>query len=153
MDNIIYMRHESARIMIVDDDATIRRVIRLYLEKLGYSIIADCGNYDEAILCADKFEPDLILMDINLNEKGRDGINAASEILNQYDVPVIFITSFVDDRILSRAIESQPFGFLNKPITLEDLQLQVPLALENHRRIMNLQTSNTKVNIPSVNME
>ena len=146
MDNVIYMRHESVRIMIVDDDTTIRQVIRLYLEELRYSVIADCGNYDDAILYANKFEPDLILMDINLNKKGRDGINAASEILKQRDIPIIFITSFVDDEIIYRAIESHPFGYLNKPITLEALKFQVPLALENHRRVMDLQKNMTEMN-------
>jgi CheY-like chemotaxis protein len=144
------MKHESARIMVVDDDATTRQVIRLYLEELKYSVVVDCGNYDQAILCADKFEPDLILMDINLNEKERDGIDAASEILDQHNIPVIFITSFVDDEILCRAIESRPFGYLNKPVTLEALKFQIPIALENHRRIVDLQKNKAEVN--SVNI-
>ena len=118
----------AEKILIVDDDQTTSRVLELQLTKMGYSIVGIAKSADEALKYAKKFSPQLVLMDINLGQ-GMDGIETASAIIKDYEIPVIYITAYADDDTLGRAKETNPSGFINKPIRKNDLRANVEIAL------------------------
>jgi len=67
-------------------------------------------------------------MDINL--KGKiDGITTAKKIKENYDIPVIFLTAFCDDKTLERAKETNPFGYILKPYNDKELYTTIEIAL------------------------
>ena len=118
----------KARILIVEDEAIIAMEIELSLIKLGYQVVAIVDTGEVAIARAKILKPDIILMDIRL--KGDiDGINAASQIRSESDIPIIFLTAHAEDDKLERAKLILPFGYLLKPIQDRDLKVTIDMAL------------------------
>lgn len=123
---------EPPSILVVEDEGLISLDIETHLLNLGYQIsgIAETGQM--SIEKALESRPDLILMDIRL--KGEmDGIEAASAITAQIDVPVIFLTAFADLETLKRAKQVSPFGYILKPFDQIALRTNIEIALHKHR--------------------
>ncbi len=116
------------RILIVDDSPAASRLIELYLNGLGYKVAGVATSADQVLTMLGKCPPHLVLMDINLGE-GMCGIEAADVIMNEYNIPVIYVTAYSDDRTLERAKQSLPFGFINKPFRDNDLRVNIEIAL------------------------
>ena len=120
-------------ILVVDDSPTTARLIELQLNGLGYTVAGVADTADRALGLMQTARPDLVLMDINLGE-GMDGIAAADIIMHRHGVPVVYVTSYSDDRTLSRAGDSMPFGFIIKPFRGNDLRVNIELALGRSTR-------------------
>lgn len=116
-------------ILIVEDELIISRDMYGMLTRMGYEVIGDAMDYDEAIEILEKRTPDLILLDINLNGK-RDGIDLANEINRKYEIPFIFTTSHSDPATLQRASETNPVNYLVKPFKQEQLFTAIQLGLQ-----------------------
>src|SRR5262245_40607582 len=110
----------SAQIMIVEDEGITAQDIRRRLLRLGYDIPAMARSGEEAIAKAGECHPDLVLMDIRLQGK-MDGIDAADEIRNRYDVPIAYLTAYADDNTLARARQTAPIGYVLKPFREQEL--------------------------------
>jgi PAS domain S-box-containing protein len=121
----------GSRIMIVEDDEIIVNLISLMLEKKGYTTAAKVSTGEEAVLKSAEVNPDLVLMDINLNGL-MDGITAARYIFSLFHIPVLFLTGLFDDTLLERAKVSEPYGYLLKPVTEKELVSGIEIALHNH---------------------
>ena len=119
------------QILVVEDQRAVAGALQMRLRGLGYDVAAVARDGFEAIEKATLLQPDLILMDIKLGD-GMDGIQAATEIRTQVDIPVIFVSAYVDRELLERARNTSPAGFINKPFTTKDLLTTIDLAL--HRR-------------------
>ena len=95
---------------------------------------------EAAIAVAQKTMPDLVLMDIMLAGE-IDGIQAAAEIRRRFDVPVVFLTAYADEKTLTRAKLSEPFGYLMKPFEDIELRTTIEIALYKHAMGKKLQES------------
>ncbi len=121
----------DVRILIVEDEALVARGIQDRLKELGYEVPAVVDSGPAAVEKAGELRPDLVLMDIGL--KGEmDGIQAADQIRDRFDIPVIYLTAYSDDETLKRARVSQPFGYLVKPFRTDDLHSTLEMALYKH---------------------
>ena len=127
------------RILVVDDDQTTGKIVEMQLKKMGYSVVSIAKTGSEAFKFAKIHSPDLVLMDINLG-KGMDGVEAASTLMTQYGIPVIYVTAYADDDTLARAKKTQPYGYINKPLRETDIRTTISLAFE---RIKNQEADNT----------
>ena len=117
------------RILIIDDDDLVCQSLKKALIKLGYDVDV-CMDADATFLHIDKFEPEIILLDIYLTKQ--NGIELLKQIQKKYfDIPVIMITGYADVNIAVTAMKSGAFDFLLKPIDLEQLQLLLKKALDN----------------------
>ena len=121
------MAHEQ--ILIVDDDRTTGKVIELQLSKMGYTVAGLARSGSEAVSHVRRNPPDLVLMDINLG-RGMDGIDAAYTIMKQHNTPVVYVTAYSDEVTLERAKQTNPYGYINKPIRVNDLRTTISLALD-----------------------
>ncbi len=122
----------NSKIMIVEDEWITADDLRMSLQSLGYTVTSMSSSGEEAIQNAEKDRPDLVLMDIVL--KGEmDGIEAASQIRSCYNIPIIYLTAFADEKILERARITEPFGYIVKPFVNEDLKIAIEIALYKHR--------------------
>jgi len=119
------------RILVVEDDEIISNLIAAMLERKGYHVISQVMSGEEAIIKSAEFEPDLVIMDINLCGI-LDGVAAARYIFKLFQIPIIFLTALSDDALLDRAKSAQPYGFIMKPFTDKELTSNVQLALYNH---------------------
>ncbi|WP_392535747.1 ATP-binding protein [Nostoc sp. C117] len=122
----------QARILVVEDEVIVARTIASQLSQLGYIVTGTASSGKVAIAKASETQPELVLMDIIL--KGEmDGIAAATQIREQLDVPVIFLTAYGDENTLERAKITQPFGYIVKPFTTKDLRIAIEIGLLKHQ--------------------
>ena len=125
---------EDRNILIVEDEVIIAMALEDSLRDFGYTIAGRATNGADAVRLAIENEPDLALVDIRLNGE-MDGIEAANRICRRLDIPVIFLTAYSDDTTLSRAIKTNPFGYLIKPIRPRELYTSIETAIYKHRAI------------------
>jgi CheY-like chemotaxis protein len=121
----------APRILIVDIDIVFANLISLMLQKKGYNIVGKITSGEEAVLKSADLNPDLILMNISLSGT-MNGVTAAHNIFQLFQIPVIFIAETDDEKILEPARYSQPYGILFKPFLELELTFMVDLALYNH---------------------
>jgi len=109
------------RVMIVDDHAIVRKGIRALLsESGGFEIVAEAADGQEAVLAAEKAQPDVILMDLLM--PGMDGIEATRRITSrQPEAHILVLTSFAADNKLFPAIKAGALGYLLKDSSPEEL--------------------------------
>lgn len=120
------------RILIVEDEAIIARDMKKLLESKGFEIVDIVSSGEEAIEQTEENKPDLILMDIILNGD-LDGVSTTEIIKQKHDIPFIFITAHSDEMTLNRLKETEPFGYLAKPVKRDALYSSIEIALYKHR--------------------
>lgn len=117
--------------MVVEDEGIIAQDIKNCLENLGYIVPDVVFTGREAIQRAAELRPDLVLMDIVL--KGDiDGIDTATEIRKHYNIPIVYLTAYEDDRTLKRAKMTEPLGYILKPFEERYLRSSIEMALYKH---------------------
>jgi CheY-like chemotaxis protein len=109
------------RVLVVEDDRLIARDIALQLRVLGHESLGPAHTGQQAIEMAGQLIPDLVLMDVHL-EGPMDGIDAATIIRAQFDLPSIFLSAFAVESNGMRAQLARPAGYLSKPF--EDYELR-----------------------------
>lgn len=118
-------------VLVVEDESIVAKDIQNSLKKLGYVVPSVENTGEDAIDAAGQYKPDLILMDIML--KGDiSGIDAAEQIRNRYQIPVIFLTAYADESTLSKAKVTEPYGYIIKPFKEIDLHTSIEMALYKH---------------------
>jgi PAS domain S-box-containing protein len=118
----------KARILIVEDEGIIAEDIQMSLQDLGYEVSGIVTRGKEAIRTAAEQRPDLVLMDVVLQGE-MDGIVAANEIHTLLKIPIIYLTAYSDDKMLERAKNTEPFGYLIKPFRDRELRSTIEMAL------------------------
>ncbi len=112
----------------MEDEYIVARDIQQQLADLGYDPVGHTALGEQAIILAGELKPDLVLMDIQLAGT-MDGIEAAQILRTQYSLPVIFLTAFATDDILARAKLTEPYGYIIKPFTQQELHTVLEMAL------------------------
>jgi len=119
---------EKARILIVEDEHTIARCMKLILCQEGFEVSDVVATGEEAVDIISKIRPDLVLMDIKL--RGNiDGIAACEQIQESVDIPVVFVSAYSDTETIARARRKKPYGYITKPFKTERLIRTVKIAL------------------------
>ncbi len=139
------------RILIAEDEAIIGMHLKTSLAGLGYEVVGMVKNAGEAVRECGGTLPDLILMDI-LMPGDMDGIDAARVIMNTYDIPVVYLTGNADMATVTRARETNPYGYVIKPINVQDLFSTIDTALHRRGLEMRLRESEEKYRRIAENM-
>lgn len=122
----------KAGILIVEDSYIVAFHLKRTLENEGYDVISIQTEGEGAIEILRQQRADVVLMDIMLAGE-MDGIETASIIQNQYDIPVIYITSLKDKPTVQRAKVTEPYGYLTKPFEDNDIITVLDMALYKHQ--------------------
>jgi len=122
----------SPSILIVEDEFVTARDIQRQLSRLDYQITGIVDSGEAAVEKVAEIQPDLVLMDIVL-QGAMNGIAAAEQIRQRYQVPIVYLTAFADRDTLEQAKLTQPFGYILKPFKAEDLNITIQIALNRHR--------------------
>ncbi len=117
---------DRLRILIADDEAIRVMTLRTQLRALGFDVVAEATNGREAVELAERYHPDLAILDIKMPEL--DGIAAAREITARGPIPVILLTAYSEPELVERATEAGVFAYLVKPVSEEDLLPTILLA-------------------------
>lgn len=116
------------KILVVEDQALTAENIKITLQDEGHTIVGIAKNYTEVVMAVMKHRPELIIMDIELENSEHDGIDTIAEIRSITNIPVIFLTGKDDTETFSKASATHPEGFLLKPFKPRDLVNQVELV-------------------------
>ncbi|ADZ08578.1 signal transduction histidine kinase [Methanobacterium lacus] len=127
-------------LLIVEDEGVTALEIQNKVEEWGYSVVGVLSSGEEAITVALDKRPDLILMDVVLKEKV-NGIEAANIIKNSYDVPIIYLTAYDDEKTIEEAKITFPQAYLLKPFNDQELKLTIEIALYKHQMEARLKRS------------
>jgi CheY-like chemotaxis protein len=120
--------NHAYKIMVVEDEAVIALRLQQMLIKMGYDVPDVVYSGEEALEKAMSLRPDLILMDIRIPDK-LDGIAAAKIIKAKLGIPVVFLTAFSEDKIIKRAREAEPYGYILKPFQDGEIKAAIEIAL------------------------
>ncbi len=118
----------KARILVVEDEGIIAEDIQMSLQDFGYEVLSVVTTGEESIRRAGEGRPDLVLMDVVLSGD-MDGIEAATRIHHQFNIPIVYLTAYADDKMLERAKITEPFGYLLKPFRDRELHSTIEMAL------------------------
>lgn len=123
--NYQFKKHEMAlNILVVEDEYIIQMYLRKIIAYWGHNVIGTADQCEECLLKVEKYDPDLILMDISIYGN-KDGIETAKIINNKYKVPIIFITANSDQSTITRALDTNPISIINKPINEDILKNEI----------------------------
>lgn len=104
---------KKTKILIVEDEFVLFDEISEFLIKNDFQVADFTKNYKEAIEQISYFKPNLVLLDINLEEE-KDGIDIGEYLQKNQSIPFIYITNFDDKVTLNRALRTQPNHFMAK---------------------------------------
>ena len=119
----------ASKVLIIEDEPIIALDLENLVTELGHRVVAVAATKDDAVAKAKSERPGLVLADINLGEGG-SGIDAVSEILASFDIPVIFITAYPEKLLTGERPE--PTYLIAKPFLPETVQATVGQALFFH---------------------
>lgn len=144
-------------VIIVEDEAIIAADLEMILESMSFKVVGVTDNSDEALDLINSRDPDLILLDININGE-RDGIELAEIIKEKTKKPFIFITSYADKGTLDRAKHTLPYGYIVKPFNERELKATIEIALfrysnENINEVPSIEFINSKIFNPITEKE
>lgn len=128
------------KILVVEDEAIVAFDIQTQLAQLGYEVLATLSTGEEAIAHVQEAAPDLILLDIMLAGE-LNGIETAAQIRGRFDIPVIFLTAYADERTLQAAKLTEPYGYLLKPFDERELHSVIAMGLHRHQLERELKAS------------
>lgn len=135
---------DGPKILIIEDENIVAKDIESTLVKLGYSVLGILSTGEDAIKEAPILQPDLVLMDIRL--KGdMDGVEAASQIRSRFNIPVVYLTAYKDEKTLKRAKISEPYAYILKPFDTKELQIGIEMALYKHKMEEKLRRHNEEL--------
>ncbi len=122
---------KKKKVLIVEDEKIVALDLRSILKSAGYSVAGEVSTGKQAIAAAEEQAPDIILMDISL--KGTmSGVEAAKFIIDQFDIPIIFLTANSDSKTLELAKHVSAYGYILKPFDERDIRTTVELVLYKH---------------------
>lgn len=132
--------HTPPKILIVEDEMIVAEDISKTLEKIGYKVTGIAPSRRKAIHQIKQIKPDLVLMDIVL--QGTDnGIELAETIYNEYNIPVVYLTAYIDKKTIDRAKMTRPYGYIPKPFEKQILESTIEIALYKHDMEQRLRAS------------
>ena len=134
------------KVLIIEDEVIVALDIKSALEKLGFEVTDRATTYDEALNSVKKCKPDILLTDINL-VGSKDGIETVKEIQKIANIPIIYLTAFSDNKTISRAVETNPIGYLLKPFKREELKSTIFLGLYKMNQFNKIEIDKEAINL------
>jgi len=128
---------ERTRIVIADDESLIRMDLREMLTNLGYLVVGDVGDGRSAVNLAKELRPDIVIMDIKMPDM--DGIEAARILTEERIAPVLLLSAYSQQELVTKAREAGVAGYLVKPFRESDLTPAIEVALSRFTEFRTLE--------------
>jgi two-component system, response regulator PdtaR len=121
------------RVLIAEDETIIRLDLKDLLERAGFDVCAEAHDGLEAVELARSERPDVAVLDVKMPRL--DGIEAAKRIIEERPIPIVMLTAYGQDELVSRAVEAGVFGYLVKPFREQDLLPAIKTARARHEEL------------------
>lgn len=135
-------------ILIVEDDPSIRKLVRVNLAKRGYTVI-EAADSHQAIALFQEVPVDLVLLDMLL--PGLSGVDVTSWIRARSDVPIIILSARLEEDLKVAALDAGADDYVTKPFGSEELLARVRAFLR--RSYVSAKTSETKIEIGALRID
>lgn len=122
---------------MAEDESLIRMDIVETLRDHGFDVVGEAGDGNKAVELAFSLKPDLMVMDIKMPDL--DGLSAAEQIA-ELKIPVVLLTAFSQQELVTRAAEVGAMAFLVKPFSPQDLLPAIEIALSRHAQLITLES-------------
>jgi response regulator NasT len=122
--------------VVAEDESLIRIDIVETLRDQGFDVVGEAGDGNKAVELAFELKPDLMVMDIKMPDL--DGLSAAERI-SELKIPVVLLTAFSQQELVTRAAEVGAMAFLVKPFSPQDLLPAIEIALSRHSQLVALE--------------
>ena len=107
-------------VLIVEDERVTAADLQASVTNLGYNVVANVASGEEAVACAQDLHPDIVVMDVRLRG-AMSGVDAGLLICEQWGIPVIYMSAFLDKDVRQQAGASAA-GFVPKPFTVKGMK-------------------------------
>ncbi len=121
---------KGLKIVVAEDETLVALSIIAQLKELDYQVIGDATDGVEALELCGQLRPDLVLMDINMPRL--NGIEAAKLIKEKWQIPVVIISGYSDEKLIKDATEAGVISYLIKPVTKQNLAPAIEVAVKNY---------------------
>ena len=125
--------NQPLNILVVEDEYITQKTISVFLKEMGYNVIGTAMDATEAIEILENNKVEFVLLDITI-QGDKDGIWIANHIIENYQIPHIFLTAYTDDLTIKNAIATNPFGYLIKPFQKAELFSSIEIAILNFNK-------------------
>ena len=116
----------ASKILVVDDEARIVKLVRSYLEQSGFAVV-EAGDGQTTLIQARREKPDLVILDLGL--PGIDGLEVARILRHEGDVPIIMLTARIEDTDKIVGLELGADDYMTKPFNARELVARVRAVL------------------------
>ena len=140
------------KVLIVEDEFSVALDLESQLQKLGYQVVGTADCYEDALLTLSEESPDIVLMDIHIRGD-KNGIQTAQKIQESYQVPVIFLTAFGDQKTFQEAMQVEPFGYLLKPYKATDVAHTIEIAFVKYKKILEQQKQEARQQLAQTDLK
>ncbi len=132
------------RILLAEDETAVAASVVEQLRALGHQVVGEAITGEEAVRLATELRPDVVIMDIVMPDC--DGIEAAHRIAKHSPVPVIFLSAYFDEELLSGVIDAGGLAYLLKPANSEQVQAALELVRARFAEMRDLKEHIARLN-------
>jgi response regulator NasT len=122
-------RARKVRVLIAEDEGLTALRLQKALTALGYEVVGEAKNGEEAVRLAERLHPDAILMDVRMPKV--DGIEATGRIMRARPTAILMITAYNERELVDTALRAGASGYLTKPVSDEQIEPALRVALRN----------------------
>ena len=134
---------DEKKVLIAEDELIVAEDIKASLTNLNYQVTDIVDNYEDIVESIEREEPSIALMDIRLKSE-MDGIEIASKLKKEYNIPVIFLTAHTETSYVKKAKSVEPYGYLVKPFKEKELLSTLETGLYKYKMEQKLIASEQK---------
>lgn len=109
------------KVLVVEDEALVAMLLTKNLRAMGFDVCGTIASGEEAVQVARAKKPDIIIMDRRLAGK-LDGLDASRQIRQFTQIPIVFVTGYIDEKINLEIDQIQPAMYLIKPVPINEIK-------------------------------
>ncbi|MEI8131651.1 MAG: PAS domain S-box protein [Leptolinea sp.] len=151
-------KYSSLRILVVDDEAILNKLIQSQLQRMGHIIVGSAFNGATVIEMTAALKPDLILMDLHMidPETGKNdpeaGIKAVREIQKNTPTPVIMLTAYETPKLVKLSVDAGVGAYLLKPVQDNELERAIIISITRFEDMQALRRMNSELAKANMNL-
>lgn len=140
MINLTRPQKEHIRVLVVEDDYLVSEMIKGSLDDVGYQVIGEAIDGNEAVELTQSLKPDVVLMDIEMPDK--NGIEASQEIYERCPTPIVVLTAYETPDLVAQATQAGVGAYLIKPPNTKELERAITIAMARFEDSISLRKLN-----------